>query len=225
MLQQSASLRRRRLCTANELQLQWHRADLRPNNRAELCLEMLGRMRGVKSANGSDVFDHSVHAAQLAEEVACDHVDDVVVSALMHDVGELDRPDDHGAVAAELLAPWLEPRACWVLRHHHCWQGYYYHHDGALNSGNGRVFRRFGEESTLMRLARHELEVRADKGCVNAAVQFAAHIDRPAFGERKSETDARRFLPALRRVFNRPVFWHERSRLDGGVSPNVIAPA
>ena len=51
--------------------------------------------------------------------------------ALLHDVGDLVAPDNHGAFAATILEPYVSERSAWIVRYHGVFQGYYYfHHQG-----------------------------------------------------------------------------------------------
>ena len=56
----------------------------------------------------------------------------MVVAALLHDVGDPIAPENHSAVAADILRPYVSDRTHWIIRHHGLFQGYYYfHHLGA----------------------------------------------------------------------------------------------
>ena len=56
----------------------------------------------------------------------------VALAALLHDVGDPIAPENHSAVAADILRPYVSDRTHWIIRHHGLFQGYYYfHHLGA----------------------------------------------------------------------------------------------
>jgi predicted HD phosphohydrolase len=71
-------------------------------------------------------YEHSLQTATRALRDGAD--DDLVVCALLHDVGDLLAPDNHGAFAASLLQPYVSERNAWIVRHHGLFQGYYYFH-------------------------------------------------------------------------------------------------
>jgi predicted HD phosphohydrolase len=62
--------------------------------------------------------------------------EELVVVALLHDIGETLSPINHGEVAAGILRPFISPRNYWILMHHEIFQLYYYGEAaGALGSG------------------------------------------------------------------------------------------
>jgi predicted HD phosphohydrolase len=46
----------------------------------------------------------------------------------LHDIGDILAPNNHSAVAADLLAPFVSEKNEWIVRHHGVFQGYYYFH-------------------------------------------------------------------------------------------------
>ena len=73
-----------------------------------------------------DRYQHSLQSATRAlrngERV------DLVVGALLHDVGDAYAPENHSEAAAALLAPYVDDETHWVIEHHGLFQGYYYFH-------------------------------------------------------------------------------------------------
>jgi predicted HD phosphohydrolase len=51
-----------------------------------------------------------------------------VVVALLHDIGDLLAPENHGDLAAAVLKPYVSEANHWLVRHHPVFQGYYYYH-------------------------------------------------------------------------------------------------
>ena len=45
-----------------------------------------------------------------------------IVVGLLHDVGEMMTPTNHGEVAAALLRPYITPKNWWILEHHEVFQ-------------------------------------------------------------------------------------------------------
>lgn len=92
-------------------------------------LELLRSLDRVDSRYQVSRYEHSLQAATRALEDGAD--DELVVCALLHDVGDLLAPDNHGAFAAAILEPYVSARNAWIVRHHGIFQGhYYYHHWG-----------------------------------------------------------------------------------------------
>ena len=75
-------------------------------------------------------LDHSLQSATRALNGHAD--DDWVFAALLHDIGDIIAPDNHAAVAASVIEPYVRPEVEWVVRMHGIFQGFYYwHHIGA----------------------------------------------------------------------------------------------
>lgn len=71
-------------------------------------------------------LEHCLQTATRAERDGAD--DETVVCALLHDIGDVLAPNNHSAVAADLLAPFIGEKNEWIVRHHGLFQGYYYFH-------------------------------------------------------------------------------------------------
>jgi predicted HD phosphohydrolase len=77
-------------------------------------------------ALGAPVNLHT-HCLQTATRALHDGADDeLVVVALFHDLPEAISDNEHGAVAAQLLAPRLSAARTWLLIHHGVFQNYYF---------------------------------------------------------------------------------------------------
>ena len=50
----------------------------------------------------------------------------VQVVALLHDIGEIWSPINHGEIAASILRPYISPENYWILMHHEIFQAYLY---------------------------------------------------------------------------------------------------
>jgi predicted HD phosphohydrolase len=83
----------------------------------------------LKQGSGHFVFeaDHLTHQLQTATRAARAGADDeLVLTALFHDVAETFAPLTHAAVAAEMLRPYVRGELYHVLRTHQDFQGRYY---------------------------------------------------------------------------------------------------
>ena len=76
-----------------------------------------------KAATAGRVLAHmeGLHHAERAGEC-----EELVVAALLHDIGDVLAPENHGELAASLLAPYVSRHVTWLLRHHGIFQGYYF---------------------------------------------------------------------------------------------------
>ena len=103
-----------------------HKADHLTNHILGTLKAMAGPLLGYQV----DRFQHCLQSATRALRNGED--DEMVVAALLHDVGDPIAPENHSAVAADILRPYVSDRTHWIIRHHGLFQGYYYfHHLGA----------------------------------------------------------------------------------------------
>lgn len=96
---------------------------------ADSVLALLADMRGPTLGYRVDRYEHSLQTASRAARDGAD--EETVVCALLHDVGDSVAPDNHSALAAAILRPYVSEENHWVVLHHGVFQGYYYaHHIG-----------------------------------------------------------------------------------------------
>jgi predicted HD phosphohydrolase len=129
-----------------------------------------------------DQLQHSLQTATRAERAGAGL--DMVVAALVHDVGKSISNANHPAVAAEMARPWLADEACWVIRVHQDFQGIHY-------------FARMGLDP-MMRL-RHR-----DHPWYDLAEEFVDSFDNNAFDPDYDTLPLEHFDPMVREVFSRP---------------------
>jgi len=145
-------------------------------------LAMLGKLRGPLLGYQVDRHQHSLQSATRAYRA--DESDDLIVGALLHDVGDVFAPENHSEAAAALLAPYVDDRTEWIVRHHGLFQGYYYFHhfDGD----------------------RHAREAYSTSPHYDACVAFCAEYDQNCFDPAYDTMAIDEFDPLLREVFSRP---------------------
>ena len=71
-------------------------------------------------------YQHSLQSATRAFYDGAD--EEMIVAALLHDIGDVIAPYNHGEVAAAILKPYVSEKTYWVVKHHCVFQGYYYNH-------------------------------------------------------------------------------------------------
>jgi predicted HD phosphohydrolase len=54
--------------------------------------------------------------------------EEMVVAALLHDIGDTIAPYNHSQLAAAMLKPYVSPQVHWIIKHHGVFQGYYFNH-------------------------------------------------------------------------------------------------
>jgi predicted HD phosphohydrolase len=77
---------------------------------------------------------HSLQSATRALKDGAD--DELIVAALIHDVGDELAPYNHAEVAAGIIRPYVRPEVTWIVEQHGLFQTYYYaHHSGRDRHG------------------------------------------------------------------------------------------
>ena len=71
-------------------------------------------------------YQHCLQSATRAYNDGAD--EEMVVAALLHDIGDGLSPYNHGELAAAILKPFVSERVHWIITHHCTFQGYYYNH-------------------------------------------------------------------------------------------------
>lgn len=79
-------------------------------------VDLLRSLRDVRIDLPVDQLTHVLQAASRAEKAGAP--DELVVAALCHDVGKVISVHNHGAIAAEILKPFVSSDTYQVIRHH-----------------------------------------------------------------------------------------------------------
>jgi len=124
-------------------------------------------------------YQHSLQAATRALDDGAD--EETVVAALLHDIGDVIAPYNHGEVAAAVLKPYVSEKTWWIVKHHCVFQGYYYNH----HLGGDR----------------HAREKYRASPYYDDAVYFCHNYDQNAFDPAYPTQPLEYFEPMLRRVF------------------------
>ncbi len=163
---------------------QWLGALYEDHARLTLVDSLLGVLTGLagpKLGYQIDRYDHSLQAASRA--LRADESADMVVGALLHDIGDVLAPHNHSETAAVILAPYVDDETHWIVKHHGLFQGYYYfhHHGGDRNAR----------------------ELYSDAPHYDACVRFCARYDQNCFDPDYENFTVEAFRPALAEVFGR----------------------
>ncbi|WP_127111918.1 HD domain-containing protein [Shimia sediminis] len=126
-------------------------------------------------------YHHCLQAATRAHADGAD--EEIVVAALIHDIGDILSPYNHGELAAAMVRPYMSERARWIIEHHCVFQGYYYNH---MLGGD-----------------RHAREKYKDSPYYDDAVYFCHNYDQNAFDPDYPSKPLEFFEPMLRRVFSK----------------------
>ena len=153
---------------------------------ADRILEHLRALAGSLAGYRVDRLEHSLQTATRAHRDGAD--EEMVVAALLHDIGDLLSPHNHSELAAAVLRPYVSERTYWVVRQHGLFQSYYYaHHLGG---------------------DRHARDRYRDHPWYQAAVDFCHRWDQPSFDPEYPSLSLEYFEPMVRRIFARAPFSH-----------------
>ena len=138
-----------------------------------------------------DRLEHSLQAATRAHRDGAD--EELVVAALLHDIGDELAPYNHCELAAAILRPYVSERTYWIVKYHGEFQAHYYahHFDG---DPDGRD--------------RHR-----DNPHYDACVEFCENWDQEAFDPAYQSLPLAFFEPMVRRIFAREPFKHDRANV------------
>ena len=149
---------------------------------ADRVLAMLRQLGDVTNGFLTDQLTHSLQTATMAERAGADP--ELVLAALLHDVGKVVQIPNHGEIAAAILRPYVREDVYHVIRTHQDFQGvHYYHHTG-------------GD-----RHARLQYE---GAPWYETAEQFADEWDQAAFDPDYDTLPLEHFEPLVRRLMARP---------------------
>ena len=126
-------------------------------------------------------LDHVLQTATRAEKDGADN--EMIVCALLHDIGDVLAPTNHAQVAAALLRPYVSEKNYWIVLHHGLFQGYYWMHHYDKD-----------------RDARDKLK---DHPYYEACVEFCARWDQVSFDPNYDTYPLEHFIPVLKEVFSK----------------------
>jgi predicted HD phosphohydrolase len=124
---------------------------------------------------------HSLQSATFAQEAGED--EEMIVAALLHDIGDDLAPENHGNFAAAILRPYVTERTHWVVAHHDIFQGVYF-------------FQHYGRDP-------NERERYRGHPHFEACADFCARFDQNAFDASFTPKPLEAFVPLVRRVLRR----------------------
>jgi predicted HD phosphohydrolase len=125
------------------------------------------------------------HSLQTATRALRDGADtELVVAALVHDVGDDLAPYNHAELAAAILRPYVRAEVTWIVEQHGLFQSYYYAHHYDRDR-NGRE-----------RFRGHRW--------FDACASFCERWDQASFDPSYASEPLARFVPLVREVFGRP---------------------
>ncbi len=146
---------------------------------------ILTALQLLKNSLGGYPVSRLDHSLQVATRAAKDGADDeLVVAALIHDIGDDLSPHNHPEIAAAILRPYVRPEVTWIVEQHGLFQSYYYAHHLGGNRDGREMFR--------------------GHPWYQACKDFCANWDQCSFDPNYPFEPLSAFEPLVRRIFTRP---------------------
>lgn len=127
-------------------------------------------------------LEHSLQSATHAFNA--NEEEEMIVAALLHDIGDGLAPHSHSELAASILRPYVSERIYWIIKHHGLFQSYYYAHH-------------FGEN-------RNARDMHKDHPWYQDCINFCANYDQNCFDPDFESRPLDFFRPMVERVFAEP---------------------
>jgi predicted HD phosphohydrolase len=146
-------------------------------------MDSLRRLAAIEVGFGANQLEHSLMTATLARQDGAS--DEEIVTALCHDLGKLMSIPNHGAIAAEILKPYVSDDLYHAVKWHQDFQGRYY-------------YEFLGKPADMRDRFR-------DESWFDAAEKLVDRWDAPAFDPDFKADSLDSFEPLVTKVFSRPV--------------------
>ena len=126
-------------------------------------------------------LEHSLQSATKALKAGED--EEMIVAALLHDIGDELAPMNHSEYAAAILKPYVSEKTHWIVERHGEFQTYYYaHHLG-------------GDRNKREKYKGHKY--------YQATIDFCEKYDQGCFDPNYQSLPLEHFGPMVRRIFSR----------------------
>ncbi len=151
------------------------------NKIADRILNFLSSLTETLEGYKISRLEHSLQTATRAYKAG--ENEEMVVAALLHDIGDELAPMNHSEYAASILKPYVSKKTHWIIEKHGEFQAYYYaHHLGG---------------------DRNKRDKYKDHPYYKACVEFCEKYDQSSFDPNYKSLPLKEFEPMLRRVFSR----------------------
>ncbi|MDO6567164.1 HD domain-containing protein [Alteromonas sp. 1_MG-2023] len=147
-------------------------------------LEALKNLENTLSGYQVSRLGHSLQSATRAEADGAD--EEMIVAALIHDLGDDLAPHNHSQYAASILRPYVRPEVTWIINQHGLFQNVYYAH---FLGGDP-----------------NEREYLKGHPWYQACVDFCEKWDQSSFDPDYPTKPLSHFEPLVRKIFSRTAF-------------------
>ena len=145
---------------------------------------ILKTMQGLNSSFGGYQINRLEHSLQTATRALKENAsDEMIVAALLHDIGDELAPNNHAELAAAILKPYVSKKTHWIVEKHGEFQMYYYAHHLGFNKNEREKYRG------------HKY--------FKATAEFCEKWDQKSFDPNYKFLPLKEFEPFVRKIFDR----------------------
>ena len=154
---------------------------------ANLPERILTALRGLDQSLAGYQISRLEHSLQSATRAKRDGADiEMIVGALIHDLGDDLAPMNHSQLAAAIIRPYVRGEVAWVIEHHGVFQMYYY--------------------GDAMGVDKNAREIYRDHKWFESCEKFCERWDQMSFDPDYTSYPLAHFEPMVREIFSRPPF-------------------
>ena len=150
-------------------------------NTADRIIKFMSELTKTLEGYKINRLEHSLQTATRALKDKAD--DEMIVAALLHDIGDELAPLNHSEYAAAVLKPCVSEKTHWIIEKHGEFQMYYYaHHLG-------------GNKNQRDKYKGHK--------CYQDTVDFCENWDQKSFDPNFKSLSLQEFEPFIKKIFSR----------------------
>ena len=148
---------------------------------------LLAALTGLEGSLAGYQISRLEHSLQSATRAEADRADiELIVGALIHDLGDDLAPLNHSQLAATIIRPYVRAEVAWIIEHHGVFQMHYY--------------------GDAMGVDKNARDIYRDHAWFDSCEQFCRDWDQVAFDPDYPTKPLAHFEPMLREIFTRPPF-------------------
>ena len=153
---------------------------------ADRILKFISSLNNTLEGYQVSRLEHSLQTATRAFKNG--ESEEMVVAALLHDIGDEIAPLNHSEISAAVLRPFVSEKTHWIVQKHGLFQSYYYNHH-------------YGHDRNL----RDKFN---DHPFFKDTIDFCSRWDQNSFDPNYDTIQLKEFIPMVYRIFNRDPHKH-----------------
>ena len=144
-------------------------------------------LKDLDSSLGGYQVSRLEHSLQTASRALRDNAnEEMIVAALLHDMGDEIAPLNHSELAASVLKPFVSEKTRWIVEKHGFFQTYYYNHH-------------YNKDRNLREKYKGHKHYKA-------TIDFCYKWDQASFDPNYNTIPLKDFIPIVQRIFNREAY-------------------